>query len=89
MHGDGWVSGVYYISLPGEMSEGSGHSGWIEFGRPPRELQPEPSPEVRLFEPREGAMLLFPSYFHHRTIPFQSDERRISIAFDAIPCPAA
>jgi hypothetical protein len=30
-------------------------------------------------------MILFPSYFYHRTIPFESSQRRISIAFDAVP----
>jgi hypothetical protein len=30
-------------------------------------------------------MLTFPSYFWHRTIPFASEEDRISIAFDLIP----
>jgi hypothetical protein len=30
-------------------------------------------------------MILFPSYFYHRTIPFSGREARISIAFDAMP----
>jgi hypothetical protein len=30
-------------------------------------------------------MILFPSYFYHRTVPFRSDDYRISIAFDIIP----
>jgi len=30
-------------------------------------------------------MLLFPSYFFHRTLPFQADATRISIAFDVMP----
>jgi Putative 2OG-Fe(II) oxygenase len=30
-------------------------------------------------------MILFPSYFYHRTIPFAAPEVRISIAFDAMP----
>ncbi|HIC58540.1 MAG TPA: hypothetical protein EYO71_00460, partial [Rhodospirillales bacterium] len=29
--------------------------------------------------------VLFPSYFYHQTIPFHTDEARISIAFDLIP----
>ena len=29
-------------------------------------------------------MVLFPSYFYHRTLPFESDEVRISIAFDVL-----
>jgi len=30
-------------------------------------------------------MLLFPAYLYHRTIPFTSSQRRISIAFDVMP----
>ncbi len=30
-------------------------------------------------------MLLLPSYFYHRTVPFNSAEPRVSIAFDAVP----
>jgi len=42
-------------------------------------------PELRAIRPREGLMLLFPSYFYHRTVPFSAAEPRVSIAFDAIP----
>ncbi len=30
-------------------------------------------------------MLLFPSFFFHRTVPFEAPEQRISIAFDIRP----
>ncbi|MFQ6018117.1 MAG: putative 2OG-Fe(II) oxygenase, partial [Kiloniellaceae bacterium] len=36
-------------------------------------------------QPEEGLMLLFPSYFYHRTIKFETAETRISIAFDVVP----
>jgi hypothetical protein len=29
-------------------------------------------------------MLLFPSYFYHRTLPFHARETRISFAFDIV-----
>jgi len=29
-------------------------------------------------------MVLFPSYFYHRTLPFTSAGKRVSIAFDII-----
>ena len=31
-------------------------------------------------------MLIFPSYFWHGTIPFESGEDRIGVAFDVEPC---
>ena len=30
-------------------------------------------------------MLLFPSYFYHRTLPLESPGLRISISFDVLP----
>jgi len=30
-------------------------------------------------------LVLFPSYFYHRTEPFESQDQRISIAFDIVP----
>jgi hypothetical protein len=64
---------------------GPGQAGWIEFGRPPEHFHGSVEPEVRAFQPEEGLMLLFPSYFYHRTVPFESAGTRISIAFDVLP----
>jgi len=86
MHPDGWVSGVYYVELPGKMRASTdGQEGWIEFGRPLRELTGSLAPEVKTLRPEEGMLVLFPSYFYHQTIPFESTEQRICIAFDAVP----
>lgn len=86
MHPDGWVSGVYYVKLPGEVRDASGkQDGWIEFGRPLRELTGSRESAVRTVRPEEGMVVLFPSYFYHQTIPFESSEQRICIAFDAVP----
>ena len=86
LHPDGWVSGVYYVALPETMHTATGeHDGWIEFGRPLRELTGSLEPEVETIRPEEGMMVLFPSYFYHQTIPFESAEQRICIAFDALP----
>ena len=32
--------------------------------------------------PEVGKLVIFPSYFWHGTIPFKSDEKRLTIAFD-------
>jgi hypothetical protein len=42
------------------------------------------APEVRFYRPEEGLMFLFPSYFYHRTVPFESGRPRVSIAFDIL-----
>jgi len=85
-HPSGWISGVYYAAVPAEIrADDPAHAGWIEFGRPDPFFGGRIVPELRLFHPEEGAMLLFPSYAWHRTIPFVSAAPRISIAFDVVP----
>ncbi len=39
---------------------------------------------MKAFRPEEGLMMAFPSYFYHRTVPFEAAETRISIAFDVL-----
>ncbi len=84
MHPGGWLSGVYYVRLPACVGEQS-MQGFIEFGAVPEELGCTGEQPVRLIRPETGKMLIFPSYFFHRTIPFESNEQRISIAFDVVP----
>ena len=84
VHPDAWLSGVYYVKVPEEISA-SEHAGWLEFGRPPERLGQATDPLVRLEKPVAGEIVLFPSYYYHRTIPFESDQQRISIAFDVQP----
>lgn len=84
-HPDGYVSGVYYVRLPSTMRGGADHAGWIEFGRTGDAIGNREDPLIELVQPEEGTLLLFPSYFYHRTIPFQGEEPRISLAFDVLP----
>jgi uncharacterized protein (TIGR02466 family) len=84
IHRAAWLSGVYYAKVPAIVNEG-GNDGWIEFGEPGPEYHWSAMPETRIFQPDPGLMVLFPSYMFHRTIPFESDETRISIAFDLVP----
>ena len=85
-HQNAWLSGVYYVQLPEVVSDGGeAHQGWIEFGRGTDDLYVSSSPTIRLIKPRVGELLIFPSYLWHRTVPFESDQERISIAFDLIP----
>ena len=86
IHPSGWLSGVYYVTVPDVVAASdNAHAGWIEFGEPlPQHCVTKPAP-LRHFRPDPGLMLLFPSYFPHRTIPFESDQKRICIAFDVKP----
>ncbi len=86
LHPDGWVSGVYYVELQdAKDAPGGERAGWIEFGRPLAEFAIKAAPKVECIRPEVGRMLLFPSYFYHRTPPFESAGRRIGLAFDFMP----
>ena len=85
-HDDGFLSGVYYPQLPEVVGDTSNdEAGWIEFGRPLEELVGDSEPDVRRIRPKTGRLAVFPSYFVHRTIPFESEQHRVSIAFDLMP----
>jgi uncharacterized protein (TIGR02466 family) len=84
IHPTGWLSGVYYLEVP--VMRGEGRSpGWLELGAPPERFLVAVPPRLRAVEPRAGRLVTFPSYFHHRTLPFAGDGQRISIAFDVVP----
>jgi uncharacterized protein (TIGR02466 family) len=85
IHESGWLSGVYYSKVPDAVGASSEKAaGWIEFGRPLDLYCAKQPPAVRLIQPREGLMVLFPSYFFHGTIPTECVDTRVSIAFDVI-----
>ena len=80
IHEESWLSGVYYLKLP-DISDDS-HEGWLEFGEP-HDSSPVRFPEQNYYvKPEEGKLVLFPSYYFHRTIPYSADKERICIAFD-------
>jgi len=85
-HPGGWLSGVYYVRVPGIVSAKGPGPGCIEFGPPPpvARARPELVPVMR-HAPREGSLLLAPSHYAHRTIPTRVEEFRISFAFDVVP----
>lgn len=85
IHHNAWLSGVYYVRLPKAIAaDNEAQEGWIEFGRGEDKLYRHAEPQTTRIKPEEGLMLTFPSYIWHRTIPFASEEDRISIAFDVI-----
>ncbi len=86
IHPGGWVSGVYYAQLPEEITQQpTGHAGWIQFGGAPETWPLKRQRPLLELEPQVGTVMLFPSYYYHRTLPFESTTKRISIAFDAMP----
>ena len=86
LHPAGWISGVYYVEFPRIERSEDGHPGAIEFGSNPfgrkRTDSAWPSWHVT---PEPGLLLLFPSYYAHRTWPTGVDDPRICVAFDVMP----
>lgn len=87
-HQHGWVSGVYYVTVPASVGSGEhGREGFLEFCRFPQYSKRAAPSQFLALPPRPGLLVLFPSYFYHRVAPFDAagDEPRISIAFNLIP----
>jgi len=85
LHPAGRLSGVYYARVPATKTPGpDADQGAILFGKAPTRFGEIALPE-RLIHPAEGQLLFFPSYFWHRTLPFESEPERISFAFDLLP----
>jgi hypothetical protein len=86
IHPNGWLSGVFYLNLPELIHDPYKRpEGWLEFGRSSPGINVQSALTFRQYQPDDGQMFLFPSYFYHGTIPFRSSQRRICIAFDVEP----
>lgn len=84
IHEVGWISGAVYLVLPKDRKDPT--EGCFEYG-----LHGDNYPQkhdnfpVGIASPKVGDIVLFPSSLFHRTIPFNSNEERICIAFDLKP----
>ncbi len=81
-HDKGWISSACHIALPAAV--GTGQEGWLAFGAPGVATDPALAAD-HIVKPKEGRLVLFPSYMWHGTIPFSGAESRLTIAFDVIP----
>jgi Tfp pilus assembly protein PilF len=84
VHPRGWVSSAFYVELPDVMTEGRTDEGVLSFGKPGILTTPSLEAEYSV-RPQPGMLVLFPSYFWHGTVPFQSPQPRLTVAFDAVP----
>lgn len=83
IHPAGWLSSAFYVALPAEVG-GADDAGALTFGAPDAALDTDLPPR-RIVTPAEGRLVVFPSYFWHGTLPFESDSARLTVAFDALP----
>ena len=89
IHLDGYLGMVYYPELPPEMqadeaNSGEDQRGFLQLGDPPEDFPVAVEPDTYTIQPKEGRLIMFPGCFFHRTVPFESKDRRISIAFDVV-----
>ncbi|HEV7137123.1 MAG TPA: tetratricopeptide repeat protein [Steroidobacteraceae bacterium] len=84
VHPRGWISSAFYVALPDVMADTGTDEGVLSFGKPGILTTPLLEPEYTI-RPTPGMLVLFPSYFWHGTIPFQSRQPRLTVAFDVVP----
>ena len=81
IHPNGWLSGVIYLMVVPPLKK---NEGAIEFSL----NGPNYSDVItskKIYQPRLGDMVFFPSSLHHRTLPFSTNMDRICISFDLLP----
>ena len=72
-HTESLLSGVLYLEIPDFPNNGK-HEGELRFA----------GHQHYYIQPKEGMVVLFPSYLPHETIPYTSSGERICIAFNVI-----
>ena len=72
------------MSLPNSLDDPATRQGWLKFGESHLGLGEADAPE-HFVQPHVGHLVLFPSYFWHGTVPFESSTDRLTIAFDVVP----
>jgi len=83
VHPQGWISSACYVAVPQAAEDSERKEGWIRFGQPP--IQPPGGlPAEHFVQPKPGRLVLFPAWMWHGTVPFTSDERRLTVAFDVL-----
>lgn len=83
IHPQGWISSAFYFHVP-PVDEANIDAGSLALGLAPSELGIN-LPARRIISPQPGMLCLFPSMLWHATIPFSSDEDRLTTAFDVVP----
>jgi hypothetical protein len=85
MHESGWISGSVYINVPVKSETNSGNLVLcLDEQVQTQELKGSNSQE-RIIDVETGSLCLFPSSLHHYTLPFDSKEDRMVLAFDVMP----
>ena len=83
IHKEGWLSGSLYFNVPKKAGSQDGNIGFSLHGANyPTDEKNYPG---KVVEVEKGDLCMFPSSTFHYTVPFESDQERISFAFDVMP----
>ena len=80
IHTEGWLSGSIYINVPRKLKSDSGNLV-VSIGEEKDAVSTRIN-EKKTIKVVTGSMVLFPASLMHYTIPFESEEERIVLAFD-------
>ena len=83
IHENGWLSGSIYINVPANSKNDSGKLV-VALGKDSDATSSRQNPK-KVIDVVTGSMALFPASLMHHTIPFESEEERVVLAFDVIP----
>tara|TARA_B110000037_G_scaffold218243_1_gene280878 strand:+ start:1035 stop:2489 length:1455 start_codon:yes stop_codon:yes gene_type:complete len=83
IHNDGWLSGSLYINIPPKTKADSGNLV-VSIGKETDSTDTRINLEKKI-NVVTGSLVLFPASLMHHTIPFDSVEERIVLAFDVKP----
>jgi len=78
-HHSAWVSGVFYIEVP-ETQDHLG--GSIIFSPNGYDYPVKKESNDLIVKPKSGEIIFFPSHLFHKTLPTESDSRRICLPFN-------
>ena len=83
MHKLGWLSGSLYLNIPKKEDPSEGNIVFSLHGADyPKNEKTFPSKEIDI---NKNDIVLFPSSIFHHTLPFNSEENRVTLAFDIKP----
>jgi tetratricopeptide (TPR) repeat protein len=82
IHDSGWITGSIYINVPPKSKKDSGNL--VVTTHDPKDGKGN-TKDIKSIDIVTGSLCFFPSSLLHYTIPFESNEDRIVLAFDMIP----
>ncbi len=83
IHKEGWLSGSLYFNVPKKAGSQDGNIGFSLHGANyPTGDKNYPG---KVVDVEKGDLCMFPSSIFHYTVPFDSDQERITFAFDVMP----